>query len=84
MLLLMATILPDSAVISEMGKIAVMIFISSHGLSGEDDFRCQRLKKTMLLVGKAGSQQAEKSRAAAGGLPQPCLDLHTGIEAIRT
>jgi hypothetical protein len=60
----MSTSLPDSSLITEPAKTAGMIFISTRGVCGEDDFRYPSLKKIRLLGGKVGINQIEKSRSA--------------------
>jgi hypothetical protein len=40
--------LPGSVVIASLRKIVDLISISCPGICGEEDFRCQRLKKTRL------------------------------------
>lgn len=57
----MVDTLPEATPIPKPEEVAAMILISSEGLRGEDDFKCQRLRKARLMAGMAGGHQVEKS-----------------------
>jgi hypothetical protein len=48
--------LSSISLITGPSKIARMIFISSQGICGEDDFKYPSLKEVRLLAGKNGQQ----------------------------
>jgi hypothetical protein len=56
--------LPKPSLIIEPANTAYMIFISSMGICGEDDFKCLRLKEARIPEGKSGGNQLEKRRYA--------------------